>query len=238
MKFLFLFAHPDDETIGCAGTINQLVAAGHQVVLVSVTEGGAGEVLPPAYPQLQQLGSVRAVRRAEMAKVSAHLGVERHDFLGYEDGEITNKDVWGRLKDDIISLIDREKPDVMITFDHTGWYFHLDHVGISIAATWAYKESHHRTSALLLSELRVKGSKWEYMYPILAPSHFVLVSDISHKLTAIKIHASQDLHTVETYVRQDSPHREWYQLAFADAAAKNVLQQLPLFQAVDDGVRL
>ena len=47
LNFLFIFAHPDDETVACAGTILQLRAAGHLVTVVSVTDGGAGEASAP-----------------------------------------------------------------------------------------------------------------------------------------------------------------------------------------------
>lgn len=232
-SFLFIFAHPDDETIGCGGTIAQLVAAGHEVTLLSVTDGGAGEVMAPAQQLLAELGSVSQVRRNELASVSTHLGVKQHYYLEYEDGKITNDQVWGKLKEDIITIIDREKPDVVVTFDHTGWYFHLDHVGISIATTWAVKESIHRVPFFLLSQMRVTGSKWEYLYPPLVPSHFVAVDDTRSKLKAIDLHQSQDLDTVKNFINSEPLHREWYQLAVATQPVA-VLEKSGIFQPVTD----
>jgi len=43
MKFLFVFAHPDDETFSSGGTIAKLTKNKHQVILATATKGEAGE---------------------------------------------------------------------------------------------------------------------------------------------------------------------------------------------------
>ena len=43
MKFLFVFAHPDDETFSSGGTIAKLSKAGYKVNLITATKGEAGE---------------------------------------------------------------------------------------------------------------------------------------------------------------------------------------------------
>lgn len=235
MKFLFVFAHPDDETIGCAGTIHQLVQQGHDVILATATEGGAGDVMKEATEKFEELGkNVKNLRRFEMAQAVQHLGISQHYFLNYEDGEITNKEVWGSLKEDIIEIIDRELPDFILTFDHTGWYFHLDHVGVSIATTWAYKQSIYRPKGLLLSHLRVEGSKWEYSYPRLVPDYAVEINDIQHKVAAIDLHLSQDLVVVKNFILSQITHKEWYQFAGVEKDGKDVLERMGIFKPVED----
>ena len=47
MRVVFIFAHPDDEAYGPAGTIHQLANKGHDVTVVSMCKGdrpGAEEV--------------------------------------------------------------------------------------------------------------------------------------------------------------------------------------------------
>src|SRR4029077_1175742 len=75
-------AHPDDESIHVGGTLAKLSAAGHRVVLVFATKGEQGEV-PEGF-----LGSGEALwqrREREVAESAAILGVQRVEFLGYED---------------------------------------------------------------------------------------------------------------------------------------------------------
>ena len=42
MKIVCVGGHPDDPESGCGGTLAQLVAAGHEVVIIYLTSGEAG----------------------------------------------------------------------------------------------------------------------------------------------------------------------------------------------------
>jgi LmbE family N-acetylglucosaminyl deacetylase len=233
LKFLFIFAHPDDETVACAGTILQLIEAGHEVTLISVTDGGAGEVSAAAQPQLKKYGSVGQLRRAELQAVSEFLHVQKLQFLEFQDGQITNQDVWGKLRSDLIDIIDAEKPDFVITFDHSGWYFHLDHVGVSIATTLAFQQSAHRPHGLLLSLMQVEGTKWNYVYAQELPvTHRVdASSERKQKLAALELHLSQDTTPIEQKMKQENPHFELYQLVFATSNAQELLRSTQIFLA-------
>ncbi len=237
MTYLFLFAHPDDETIACAGTMKQLIDAGEEVILVSATKGEAGEVVTAeAKKQLAKFGSVAALRQYELEQVSQLLNVSKLKFLDFEDGEITNKTVWGPLTNAFIELFDSYKPDVVVTFDHSGWYYHLDHVGVSIAATLAYQKAKHVPDVFLLSYLQVEGSKWKYFYPEKLPiTHRVdATGQRDLKLQALDLHNSQDTKTVEAKIARETPHYEVYQLAAASAAGQKLMENSRIFQKVTE----
>ena len=229
MKYLFVFAHPDDETVACAGTIKRLTENGDQVYLILATAGEAGEVMKPAQDNLKKLGSVEKLRKQELKAVTKHLGLEKCIILKHKDGKITNQAVWGKLREDIISQIEIIKPDVVITFDHTGWYYHLDHVGTSIATTLAYQQSIHRPQALLFSHYQPGGSKWKYIFRPTPATHHVIIEDIEHKLKAIDAHISQDLTTPRSYVRSQKPSLEFYELAMADERGSTLFINHPIF---------
>lgn len=235
MKYLFVFAHPDDETVACAGTIKSLVEKGDEVVLVLATAGDAGEVMEPAQKQLKKLGSVEKLRRKELQSVTKHLGITDCIILGHKDGQITNLSVWGSLKEDIIAQIELHKPDVVITFDHTGWYYHLDHVGTSIAATLAYQQSIHRPQALLFSHYQPTGmnNKWKYIFRPSPATHQVIIKDTNHKLAAINKHTSQNLTTPREYLQNQKPAAEFYELAMADERGKALFVDHPIFIATN-----
>ena len=79
---VFFHAHPDDEALISAGTIARAVDAGHRVVLVLATDGGAGTF----DPALLAAGETLADRRRREARLSAEvLGVHRLAFLDYSD---------------------------------------------------------------------------------------------------------------------------------------------------------
>jgi LmbE family N-acetylglucosaminyl deacetylase len=76
--------HPDDETLGMGGTLATLCAAGIDVQVVSVSDGGA------AYPELTAEGraQLETVRRAELRRAMALLGAREPIRLGMPDGEL------------------------------------------------------------------------------------------------------------------------------------------------------
>jgi LmbE family N-acetylglucosaminyl deacetylase len=231
MKYLFIFAHPDDETIACAGTIKKLIEAGDQVTVVSVTDGGAGEVKPEAQAKLKELGSVSALRRYEFAQITQLLGLEQTKILDFQDGQITNEMVWGKLKQRIIDLIDEVQPEVVITFDHSGWYFHLDHVGTSIATTLAVQEAAHPPEVFFLSLFKMNRTKWNYIYPEKLPfTHVVDFSDmVEMKLQAIDLHLSQTLQEPRRRIVEDKEYQELFQLAWCTDKGKKILAEQNIF---------
>lgn len=83
-RVMFVHAHPDDESIGTGGTLAGLSAAGREPLLVTLTRGEQGEVMPGPFSQLQGTEDLAPHRQAELAAALFMLGVERHAFLGVE----------------------------------------------------------------------------------------------------------------------------------------------------------
>lgn len=231
-KYLFIFAHPDDETVACAGTLHKLVQAGEDVMVVSVTDGGAGQVHERAHARLAEFPSVNALRRVELSDALELLGVKNSQVLHFQDGQITNEVVWGELRSTLIDVIDSYKPDVVVTFDHSGWYFHLDHVGTSIATTWAVQEAKFPPAVFFLSHFRVQNTKWKYVYSEKMPiTHVVDVSDVKAlKLAALEKHQSQNLEEPKRQLTSDPKSEELYQLVSVTPAGKTLLKDLGIFQ--------
>jgi LmbE family N-acetylglucosaminyl deacetylase len=136
MKFLFVFAHPDDETFSSGGTIAKLTQDKHKVVLATATKGEAGE---PGNPPITTRDKVGQVREQELKRAARILGISNIHFLGLIDGTlryIKNADIERR----ILNIIEKENPDVVITFDKGGGSNHPDHKAVSRAATKVFKE--------------------------------------------------------------------------------------------------
>lgn len=233
-KYLFIFAHPDDETVACAATIHKLVNHGDEVTVVSVTDGGAGEVSEAAQAKLAQLPSVNHLRRVELDDALRVLGVQQSRVLDFQDGQITNEMTWGALRSSLIDVIDEFKPNVLITFDHSGWYFHLDHVATSIATTWAVQQATHRPDVFFLSHFRVKNTKWKYVFSDDIPAtHVVSVDDVKEvKMQALAQHLSQNLSEPKRQLAEETRSFEYYQLASVTEHGKTLLKNHWLFQPV------
>src|SRR4051794_38739547 len=80
LRILILGAHPDDVDIKAGGSTALWTAAGHQVKLVSVTDGGAGH-------QTLRRPALVERRRAEAKAAGAIVGAE-YVTLDFPDGEL------------------------------------------------------------------------------------------------------------------------------------------------------
>ncbi len=123
---LAVYAHPDDESFSVGGVMHKYRDEGVRTALVCATRGEAGEISDPALATPETLGQVR---EQELRTAGEIMGIEDVSFLDYRDGEVANAnpdEAIGR----IVRHIRRLRPQVVVTFDKTGGYGHLDHMAI------------------------------------------------------------------------------------------------------------
>jgi LmbE family N-acetylglucosaminyl deacetylase len=123
---LVVFAHPDDESLACGGTIARLADAGARVVLLCASRGEKGSVSDRALIANDDLATVRTRELHEAAGV---LGIADVLIFEHPDGSLRWADV-PQLHVEIVLAIQRHKPDAVITFAEDGLYWHLDHIGV------------------------------------------------------------------------------------------------------------
>jgi N-acetyl-1-D-myo-inositol-2-amino-2-deoxy-alpha-D-glucopyranoside deacetylase len=129
-----VFAHPDDDAFGIAGTC-ALHADDLELLVIFATNGDAGRIADAALANRETLGQVR---EAEAASAYRVLGV-RADlrFLGYHDGrvaEVPRRELVDRFADALGPF----RPQVVITFGPEGITAHQDHIAVGLAATEAF----------------------------------------------------------------------------------------------------
>jgi len=123
---LAIFAHPDDESLACGGTLARLSDAGARVVLLCASRGEAGSISEPA---LVPDGDLGRVRTSELREAAAILGIAEVIVLDHPDGDLRWDHV-PELHDEIVALVKQYEPDAVITFAEDGLYWHLDHIGV------------------------------------------------------------------------------------------------------------
>ena len=123
---LAIFAHPDDESLACGGTLARLADAGARVVLLCATRGEGGSVSDPALVADGDLGAARTRELHEAARV---LGIRDVLVKDHPDGDLRWDDV-PELHEEIVQVLADYRPDAVVTFDADGLYWHLDHVGV------------------------------------------------------------------------------------------------------------
>ncbi|CPZ80606.1 LmbE-like protein [Mycobacteroides abscessus] len=140
LRLMAVHAHPDDEASKGAATTARYAAEGNEVMVVTLTGGERGDILNPAMDRPEVAANIGAIRREEMAKAAAELGV-RHRWLGYVDSGLPQGDPLPPLPSDSFALVPIEepiaklvavvrefRPHVMTTYDENGGYPHPDHI--------------------------------------------------------------------------------------------------------------
>ncbi|MDR0990503.1 MAG: mycothiol conjugate amidase Mca [Propionibacteriaceae bacterium] len=139
-RLLFTHAHPDDESSKGAATMAKYVAEGCQVMVVTMTGGERGDILNPALNTPANRARLPELRRQEMERARAILGVEQ-TWLGYEDSGFFQGEPWpptppGTLAatpvDEaaarLVPILRQFRPHVIVTYDERGGYPHPDHI--------------------------------------------------------------------------------------------------------------
>jgi LmbE family N-acetylglucosaminyl deacetylase len=190
---LVVMAHPDDIEFGCAGTVARWVAEGARVSYALLTNGAAGSSDPRM--TRQRLAELREAEQRAAAKV---LGVEEVDFLGYEDGLL---EPTLEVRKEVVRLIRRRRPEVVVTTDPTTRYFadryvnHPDHRAAgeaTLAAVIPGSDTRLAYPELLdegLEPVKLTGV-WLSMAP--DPNVVVDVGDfVDKKVESLRCHVSQ-----------------------------------------------
>jgi LmbE family N-acetylglucosaminyl deacetylase len=150
LTLMAVHAHPDDEASSTGGVLAKYGDEGVRTVVVTCTNGEFGDtpggVKPGEDGHDEQ--AVAQIRLAELRESCKHLGVTELELLGYHDSgmpdweyknrpdafcNIPEAEVAGRIG----ALIERYRPQVVISYDPEGAYQHPDHVHAAVCAAAA-----------------------------------------------------------------------------------------------------
>ena len=148
-SILAVFAHPDDESLACGGTLARLADAGARVALICASHGECGGRNGPLCDA--ELGHRRT---SELRDAAAALGLSDVIILDHPDGALRWSDITA-FEAEIAIAIKRHRPAGVITFGADGLYWHPDHVGV-----------HERTT----SAVRALGAGAPSLYYVTMPS--------------------------------------------------------------------
>jgi LmbE family N-acetylglucosaminyl deacetylase len=137
-KIIFgIFAHPDDEAFGPAGTLLLETKSGTDLHLFSLTAGDAGT-------NPDGVSDLATVREKEWREAGRLIGANSMELFGYKDGQLNNQ-IMIEAAERIIALatetIKDEAMDVEVEFmtlDLNGYTGHIDLIVAARAACLAF----------------------------------------------------------------------------------------------------
>lgn len=169
-----LAPHPDDDVIGCGGTLYKHRQAGEAVTVIYLTDGGRGNDWKSApSPELADR------RRLEAEAAAQVLGIGNPAFLGFTDGELAPTPV---VIDRVLEALAAVSPRCV--FLPSPLDEHPDH------------QAANRIFAALVPRLRNRVTVFSYeVWTPLDPNRLVDISGAAAvKEKAIRRHASQVRH--------------------------------------------
>ena len=179
-KLVVIAPHPDDETLGCGGTIARFAAAGTEVSVLIVSGH-----LPPLYGTQAFETSQR-----EALAAFAILGVKRSEFLKIPATMVRDVPV-AELNGKIDGFIRKQAPDmVLLPFPDR----HIDHRVIFDACVVACRPIHAAAPKTVLAYETLSETHWNVpgIEPVFAPEFFVDTTDtMAKKTAALACYASQ-----------------------------------------------
>jgi LmbE family N-acetylglucosaminyl deacetylase len=141
LTLMAVHAHPDDEAISTGGILARYSLEGVRTVLVTCTDGSCGDGPKGVKPgdAGHDRASVAEMRRDELERSCAALGISDLEMLGYRDsgmmGWPTNDEpgsFWTLAVEEpaarIAELMRRYRPQVIVTYNENGFYGHPDHI--------------------------------------------------------------------------------------------------------------
>jgi LmbE family N-acetylglucosaminyl deacetylase len=150
LTLMAVHAHPDDEASSTGGVLASYSAQGIRTVVVTCTNGefgdAPGQVKPGQEGHDEQ--AVAQLRLAELRQSCKILGVTNLELLGYHDSgmpewEYRNRpDAFCNIPQELVAgrltaLMERYRPQVVVSYDPMGAYQHPDHVHAARSAAAA-----------------------------------------------------------------------------------------------------
>ncbi|HEX4862700.1 MAG TPA: PIG-L family deacetylase [Acidimicrobiales bacterium] len=141
LTLMVVHAHPDDEAISTGGILARYGDEGVRTVLVTCTDGSAGDGpggVKPGEPGHDPV-AVAGMRLQELERSCEALGVKHLEMLGYTDSGMMGwplNDAPGSFwttpvpeaAAKLAQLVHRYEPQVVVTYDSNGFYGHPDHI--------------------------------------------------------------------------------------------------------------
>lgn len=185
---LIVAAHPDDELLGCAGTLARHAAAGDTVHVLILAQGAtARDQRRNDAKRAAELESLRAAAR----DAAAIIGAEAPRFGGLPDNRMDGTDLLDIVKI-VEKVVDEVKP--MVVYTHHGGDLNIDHQITHRAVLTACRPLPGSSVRAIYAFETLSSTEWGSPVQAAAfqPVHFVdITKHLDQKLRALDCYDSE-----------------------------------------------
>lgn len=187
MKILVIAAHPDDEVLGCGGTMARLAQEGHEVFITILGEG-----ITSRYAQREQADQkVVQTLHGRSRKVAKLLGAKDLFMHQFPDNRFDSVPMLEVVKV-IEGLVERLKPEAVYT--QHGGDLNIDHLVTFRAALTATRPMAGHCVKVVYAYEVASSSEWAFQQfsPVFHPNVFVdIASTLDLKIRAMQLYESE-----------------------------------------------
>lgn len=187
-KVLVVAAHPDDEILGCGGTILRHIAEGDIVHTMIMAEGlTSRDETRDAEGRKKELSALHM----QAERVAEFMGVEKLNLFGFPDNrmdEVALLDVVKKIETEVEAF----QPEIVYTH-HVG-DVNIDHRVVHDAVVTACRPLPGQSVKKILFFETVSSTEWQLIqsHPVFAPNWYVDIGDfIEKKIEALHFYASE-----------------------------------------------
>jgi LmbE family N-acetylglucosaminyl deacetylase len=186
-KILVVAAHPDDEVLGCGGTIRRLANEGSDIYIAVLSAGVASRYGRGVVPDPKEIQAMIDVFKA----VSLKLGAKDVSVADYPDNRFDSVSVLDVTKT-IEACVDRWKPSVIFT--HHCSDLNIDHHVTSRAVMTATRPVKGVSVRDIYSFEVPSSTEWTFgqIQPTFSPNVFYDITDtLQEKIDAMMLYESE-----------------------------------------------
>ena len=188
MKYLIVAAHPDDEILGCGGSIAKWVNNGHQVDILIIAEG----VTSRSFSRNREANKKELLNLSSMAQRSSKIvGANSIELLDYPDNRLDSIELLDLIKV-VEAKVEKIEPEIVVTHHFSD--LNIDHCLVHKAVITACRPQPGHIVKRIMSFEVPSSTEWQSIsnnQPFV-PNWFEDISKtLSVKLDALNIYKSE-----------------------------------------------
>ena len=184
-KILIVASHPDDEVLGCFGTVARLIKEGYEAYTLILGEGKTGR---DDKRDIESKKEEIEILNGEIEKANSLIGVKKVFVESFPDNRFDSVDLLDIIK--IISKVKEEiKPDIIFT--HYDNDLNIDHQITYKAVITATRPMEDETVKEIYSFEILSSTEWNYPLSFSPDTYFDISSTIDLKLKAMNQYGSE-----------------------------------------------
>jgi LmbE family N-acetylglucosaminyl deacetylase len=184
-KILIVAAHPDDEVLGCFGTVARLIQEGYEAFTLIL---GEGKTSRDETREVSNKKDEIAILKGEIHQANNLIGIKKVFIEHFPDNRFDSVDLLDIIK--VISKVKEEiKPDIIFT--HFENDLNIDHQITYKAVITATRPMENETVKEIYSFEILSSTEWNYPISFAPDTYFDISKTLDLKIDAMKSYGSE-----------------------------------------------